>query len=90
MRLQKINKTLKEFDHFTGGPNDKFAEVALATFYSLTVLGLTPAKTLLDIGCEQVQGYSIAFPMPEDEARDWLAQRMPKGRVLELKRDVVA
>ena len=51
MRLQKINKTLKEFDHFTGGPNDKFAEVALATFYSLTVLGLTPAKTLLDIGC---------------------------------------
>ncbi|MCO5059898.1 MAG: EAL domain-containing protein [Rhizobiaceae bacterium] len=46
--------------------------------------------SLLDIGCEQVQGYSIAFPMPEDEARDWLAQRTPKGRVLELKRDVVA
>ena len=33
MRLQKINKTLKEFDHFTGGPNDKFAEVALAEHF---------------------------------------------------------
>ncbi|PSJ58631.1 GGDEF-domain containing protein [Mesorhizobium soli] len=28
--------------------------------------------TLLAIGCDQVQGYSVAFPMPDHEARDWL------------------
>jgi diguanylate cyclase (GGDEF)-like protein len=27
---------------------------------------------LLAIGCDHVQGYSIAFPMPASEARDWL------------------
>ncbi|MBX3576394.1 MAG: EAL domain-containing protein [Rhizobiaceae bacterium] len=31
--------------------------------------------SLLSIGCDQVQGYSIAFPMPDGEARDWLAGR---------------
>ena len=35
-------------------------------------------KSLLAIGCEQVQGYSIAFPMPDDKAREWLAARSPK------------
>ncbi len=30
---------------------------------------------LLSIGCEQVQGYSIAFPMPERQVFDWLATR---------------
>jgi diguanylate cyclase (GGDEF)-like protein len=30
---------------------------------------------LLRLGCDQVQGYSIAFPMPEREALDWLAAR---------------
>ena len=30
------------------------------------------------IGCDQVQGYSIAFPMPHDEAREWLAVRSPR------------
>jgi diguanylate cyclase (GGDEF)-like protein len=34
--------------------------------------------SLLSIGCDQVQGYSIAFPMPTDKAREWLAQRSPK------------
>ena len=37
------------------------------------------------IGCDQVQGFSIAFPMPEGEARDWLAlrnQRKPALTVL--------
>ena len=35
-------------------------------------------NSLLSIGCEQVQGYSIAFPMPDDQARSWLAARNPK------------
>lgn len=30
---------------------------------------------LLSIGCDQVQGYSIAFPMPGGEAQEWLSQR---------------
>ena len=32
-------------------------------------------EALLSVGCDQVQGYSIAFPMPMTEARDWMAQR---------------
>jgi diguanylate cyclase (GGDEF)-like protein len=42
--------------------------------------------SLMSIGCDQVQGYSIAFPMPEAQARDWLASRShkkPQLRVLE-------
>lgn len=35
---------------------------------------------LLRIGCDQVQGYSIAFPMPEREAFDWLAARGTAAR----------
>ena len=34
--------------------------------------------SLLSIGCDQVQGYSIAFPMPDGEARAWLSARNPK------------
>jgi hypothetical protein len=34
-------------------------------------------KRPLLIGCEQVQGYSIAFPMPDDQARTWLSARSP-------------
>ena len=43
-------------------------------------------NSLLAIGCDQVQGYSIAFPMPDTQAREWLAMRAPKKhqlRVLE-------
>ena len=29
-------------------------------------------NSLMAIGCDQVQGYSIAFPMPQDKAREWL------------------
>src|SRR5690606_17945508 len=32
-------------------------------------------SSLLALGCDQVQGYSIAFPMPEAETRDWLMAR---------------
>ena len=35
-------------------------------------------NSLLSIGCDQVQGYSIAFPMPDGQAREWLAMRGPK------------
>ncbi|MEO3386240.1 EAL domain-containing protein [Mesorhizobium sp. CAU 1741] len=32
-------------------------------------------SSLMAIGCDQVQGYSIAFPMPRNEARRWLDAR---------------
>lgn len=51
MRLHEITKKLDSFKHFTGGKNHRFSDVTLATFYSLSVLGLTPSKTVLDIGC---------------------------------------
>ena len=34
-------------------------------------------SSLLSMGCEQVQGYLIAFPMPDDQARAWLSARNP-------------
>lgn len=34
--------------------------------------------SLMAIGCDQVQGYSIAFPMPPDSVREWLLARAPK------------
>ncbi|RUY60867.1 EAL domain-containing protein, partial [Mesorhizobium sp. M7A.F.Ca.CA.001.05.1.1] len=34
--------------------------------------------SLMAIGCDQVRGYSIAFPMPHDKALEWLTARMPK------------
>jgi len=40
--------------------------------------------SLLSIGCDQVQGYSIAFPMPDMQAREWLAARSPKRPTLTL------
>jgi diguanylate cyclase (GGDEF)-like protein len=46
--------------------------------------------SLLAIGCEQVQGYSIAFPMPHDQARAWLAARSPKKPKLTLVQGSVA
>lgn len=36
--------------------------------------------SLMAIGCDQVQGYSIAFPMPQDKAREWLVARAPKKK----------
>ena len=32
-------------------------------------------ETLMAIGCHQVQGYSIAFPMPDKQARAWIEAR---------------
>ena len=34
--------------------------------------------SLKSIGCDQVQGYSISFPMPPEQALEWLALRSPK------------
>ena len=42
--------------------------------------------SLLSIGCDQVQGYSIAFPMPDVQAREWLsshAKSKPRLRLVE-------
>ena len=36
------------------------------------------------IGCDQVQGYSIAFPMPAAQTREWLASRGLKRPQLRL------
>lgn len=38
--------------------------------------------SLMSIGCDQVQGYHIAFPMPDDKAREWLMARAPRKPVL--------
>jgi diguanylate cyclase (GGDEF)-like protein len=40
--------------------------------------------SLMAIGCDQVQGYSIAFPMPQDKAREWLLARSPKKMKLKV------
>lgn len=40
--------------------------------------------SLAMIGCDQVQGFSIAFPMPDQQAREWLAARSPKKPMLTL------
>jgi len=40
--------------------------------------------SLMAIGCDQVQGYSIAFPMPTDKAREWLTARSPKKAKLKV------
>jgi diguanylate cyclase (GGDEF)-like protein len=46
--------------------------------------------SLLAIGCDQVQGYSIAFPMPRDKAREWLVARSPKKARLRVVQGSVA
>ncbi|QPC86875.1 EAL domain-containing protein [Mesorhizobium sp. NBSH29] len=43
--------------------------------------------SLMALGCSEVQGYSIAFPMPDGEARDWLVARNPKKAKLTVVRD---
>jgi diguanylate cyclase (GGDEF)-like protein len=40
--------------------------------------------SLVSIGCDQVQGYHIAFPMPDEKAREWLMSRAPKKPVLKV------
>lgn len=40
--------------------------------------------SLMSIGCDQVQGYSIAFPMPAAQTREWLASRGLKRPQLRL------
>jgi diguanylate cyclase (GGDEF)-like protein len=39
---------------------------------------------LVEIGCEEVQGYSIAYPMPAAEARDWIRLRSKDEAVVNL------
>ena len=47
-------------------------------------------SALLSIGCEQVQGYSIAFPMPDAQTRDWLVARSPRRPVLTVVQGTMA
>lgn len=47
-------------------------------------------ESLMAIGCDQVQGYSIAFPMPHDKALEWLTARMPKKARLTVLRGSLA
>ncbi|WP_318011170.1 putative bifunctional diguanylate cyclase/phosphodiesterase [Mesorhizobium sp. ES1-1] len=42
------------------------------------------------IGCDQVQGYSIAFPMPREQALEWLTLRMPRRHKLTVLQGNVA
>ncbi|TIW19929.1 MAG: EAL domain-containing protein, partial [Mesorhizobium sp.] len=46
--------------------------------------------SLMAIGCDQVQGYSIAFPMPQDKAREWLTARSPKKAKLKVMQGSLA
>lgn len=39
---------------------------------------------LRKIGCDQIQGYSIARPMPHEEARDWLVARAGRNARIRL------
>lgn len=39
---------------------------------------------LIAIGCEQVQGYSIAYPMPEPQLREWLELHSDDKQVVSL------
>jgi diguanylate cyclase (GGDEF)-like protein len=41
---------------------------------------------LTTLGCDQVQGYSIAFPMPENEATQWLNEQAEGKRIVPLSR----
>jgi len=41
-------------------------------------------SSLRSIGCDEVQGYSIAFPMPADQAEEWLFLRLPNRPPLTL------
>ncbi|MCV0395376.1 MAG: EAL domain-containing protein [Rhizobiaceae bacterium] len=43
---------------------------------------------LLAIGCDHVQGYSIAFPMPVAEARDWLVARGIRPEIVDELRKI--
>jgi diguanylate cyclase (GGDEF)-like protein len=63
------------------------AELAKGLGISIVAEGAETSQeldALLELGCEQVQGYSIAFPMPEKAARDWLVARNPKRNRLKL------
>lgn len=40
--------------------------------------------SLSELGCEAVQGYSVAFPMPEEATREWLSARLAKRPALTL------
>lgn len=51
MDLNNLLKNIDNFKYFTGGPKNIFMEVAFASFYSLTMLGMSPKSKLLDIGC---------------------------------------
>jgi EAL domain-containing protein (putative c-di-GMP-specific phosphodiesterase class I) len=41
---------------------------------------------LSTLGCDEVQGYSIAFPMPNDEATGWLLEQAESKQIVQLNR----
>ncbi|PTE12448.1 putative bifunctional diguanylate cyclase/phosphodiesterase [Mesorhizobium helmanticense] len=47
-------------------------------------------NSLMALGCDQVQGYSIAFPMPQEKAREWLVARAPRKAKLTVLRGSLA
>ncbi|MBZ9771339.1 putative bifunctional diguanylate cyclase/phosphodiesterase [Mesorhizobium sp. CO1-1-8] len=80
----KIDRRFVQNIH-ENGDNSKIvraiAELARGLGISIVAEGAeTEAEldSLMAIGCDQVQGYSIAFPMPHDKALEWLTARMPK------------
>ena len=55
------------------GLADSFNREIIAEGVEATELGLM----LLNMGCDQAQGYCIAKPMPADDILDWLGQYVP-------------
>jgi diguanylate cyclase (GGDEF)-like protein len=47
-------------------------------------------NSLMAIGCDQVQGYSIAFPMPQEQARKWLESRRQAPQKLKVVQSHIA
>ena len=46
--------------------------------------------SLRAVGCDHVQGYSIAYPMPAERVREWLSQRAPRRPRLKVAASNVA
>ena len=47
-------------------------------------------KTLLSIGCEAIQGFGIAMPMPVAEVEEWILDNEFQSRVFEAQEDAVS
>lgn len=83
-RLKIDRRFVQNIDR--GGDNAKIVRALadLARSLGITVVAEgaeTEAElsTLMELGCDEVQGYAIAFPMPREEAGEWLRLHARNG-----------